>query len=458
MKKAPQADVSPLMQEFSSYIASANKRKLPKEIVARAKNHIVDTVAAMLSGSRLLPGKKIIAYVKPLGGTRDAGVIGTKHVTTILNAALANGTCCHADETDDTHPPTRTHPGTSVLPASLAIAEKFELSGEQLIRAVVLGYDICARTLLALDPRKLVPDGRHAGATGQLFGATAASAALLKLNAQQVRYALSYSFEQTAGVTTMFRDVEHIEKAYAMGGMPAHNGAQSALMAAAGFTGVEDIYSGDPNFFSILSPEGNPAELVKGLGKNYEIMRGGIKRWSIGGPIQGPMHVLHEIIQKHGIKARDVEKLIVGVPQEQLEVVDKREMVDISLQHLLAVMLLDGTMSFAAAHDLKRIKDPAVLKTKKLIEAVADQTIPNAVRGWRSRIVVKLKDGRTIEHETLAAKGAAENPLTREDVTEKSLDLMAPALGKKRSLALINALFDLDKIKNVRVLRLLYTA
>ncbi len=168
--------------------------------------------------------------------------------------------------------------------------------------------------------------------------------------------------------------------------------------------------------------------------------------------------MLHEIIQKHGIKARDVEKLIVGVPQEQLEVVDKREMVDISLQHLLAVMLQDGTMSFAAAHDLKRIKDPAVLKTKKLIEAVADQTIPNAVRGWRSRIVVKLKDGRTIEHETLAAKGTAENPLTRDDVTEKSLDLMAPALGKKRSLALINALFDLDKIRNVRVLRLLYTA
>ena len=150
-------------------------------------------------------------------------------------------------------------------------------------------------------------------------------------------------------------------------------------------------------------------------------------------------------------------QLVVGVPQEQLEVVDKREMVDISLQHLLAVMLLDGTMSFAAAHDLKRVKDPAVLKTKKLIEAVADQTIPNAVRGWRGRISVKLKDGRTIEHETLAAKGTAENPLTREDVTEKSLDLMVPALGRKRSMALINALFDLDKMPNVRALRRLYS-
>ena len=457
MKKAPPAGISPLMQELSAYIAGARRRKLPKAVVARAKNHIVDTVAAILSGSRLLPGKKVIAYVKPLGGARDAGIIGTRHVTTVMNAALANGTCGHADETDDTHPPTRSHPGTSVLPAALAIAEKHALSGEQLIRAVVLGYDICARTLMALNTRKIVPDGRHAGATGQVYGAMAAAAALLKLDVRQVRYALSYTFEQTAGVTTMYRDTEHIEKAYAMGGMPAHNGAQAALMAAAGFTGVEDIFSGEPNFFSILSPEGDPAVLVRGLGQEYEIMRGGIKRWSIGGPIQAPMHVLHEMIRQHGIRAGDVKKLVVGVPQEQLEVVDKREMVDISLQHLLAVMLVDGTMSFAAAHDAARERDPAVLKVKRVIQAVADASIPNAVRGWRSRIAVTLKDGRTLEHETLAAKGTAENPLTREDVTDKALDLMAPALGKKRSLTLINALYDLDRMPDVRVLRRLYS-
>ena len=456
MSKSPH--VSPVMRELSAYIAGAIKRKLPAEVAARAKNHIVDTFAAMLSGSRLLPGRKIIAYVKPLGGARDAGVIGTKHVTTVLNAALANGTCGHADETDDTHPPTRTHPGTSVLPAALAVAEKQELSGESLLRAVVLGYDICARTLMALDPRKLVPDGRHAGATGQVFGAAAATAALLRLDARKVRYALSYTFEQTAGVTTMFRDTEHIEKAYAMGGMPAHNGAQASLMAAAGFTGVEDIYSGDPDFFSIFSPAGDREALVRGLGRDYEIMRGGIKRWSIGGPIQGPMHVLYEIIQKHGVKAKDVESLVVRMPQEQLEVVSNREMVDISLQHLLAVMLIDGTMTFASAHDARRVQDPAVLKLKQRIEAVADSTIPNAVRGWRSGIRMTLRGGSAIEHETLAAKGNSENPLTRDEVAEKALDLMAPALGKKRSAALMAALFDLEKVRNVRALRRLYSA
>ena len=98
MKKTPPAGISPLMQELSTYIAGARRRKLPKAVVMRAKNHIVDTVAAILSGSHLLPGKKVIAYVKPLGGARDAGIIGTRHVTTVMNAALANGTCGHADE------------------------------------------------------------------------------------------------------------------------------------------------------------------------------------------------------------------------------------------------------------------------------------------------------------------------------------------------------------------------
>ena len=456
MRKTPQ--ISPLMQELSAYIVGALRRKLPAEVAARAKNHIVDTFAAMLSGSRLLPGKRILAYVKPLGGTRDAGVIGTRHVTTVLNAALANGTCGHADESDDTHPPTRTHPGTSVLPAALAVAEQRELGGEQLLRAVVLGYDICARTLIALDPRKLVPTGRHAGATGQVFGAMAASAALLKLDARKVRYALSYTFEQTAGVTTMFRDTEHIEKAYAMGGMPAHNGAQAALMAAQGFTGVEDIYAGDPDFFSIFSPAGDREALVRGLGDDYEIMRGGIKRWPVGGPIQGPMHVLYEIIREHGVKAADVDWLVVGMPQEQLTVVNEREMPDISLQHLLAVMLIDGTMTFAAAHNYARAKDPAVLRLRKRIEAIADPGIPNAVRGWRSAIKMTLKNGRTLEHRTLAAKGNSENPLTRGEVEEKALDLMASVLGKQKSRALIAALFDIEQVRNVRALRRLYSA
>src|SRR5262245_14770143 len=97
--------VSPLMRELSSYIAGALKRKLPAEVTERAKIHLVDTFAAMVSGSRLLPGKRAIAYIKPLAGVREAGVIGTRIITSAQNAALANGICAHADETDDVHVP-----------------------------------------------------------------------------------------------------------------------------------------------------------------------------------------------------------------------------------------------------------------------------------------------------------------------------------------------------------------
>src|SRR5688572_29496730 len=83
--------ISPLMQELASYIAETPRRKVAAEVAERARLHLVDTFASMLSGSRQLPGKRAIAYVKPLGGTRDAGIIGTRMATTTLNAALANG-------------------------------------------------------------------------------------------------------------------------------------------------------------------------------------------------------------------------------------------------------------------------------------------------------------------------------------------------------------------------------
>jgi 2-methylcitrate dehydratase PrpD len=456
MSKNP--PISPLMHELSTYIAGVLKRKLPAEVAERARLHLVDVVASMVSGSRLLPGKRALAYIKPLGGTRQAGVIGSRMITTTLNAVLANGTFGHADETDDTHPPTRSHPGTSVVPTALALAEWRQLSGEQMLRAMTLGYDICARTLLALDATRYARTGRHAGAMGQTFGATVAAAALLKLNARKVRYALSYAAENVGGIATMFRDTEHIEKAYAMGGMPAHDGLSSALMAAHGFTGVEDVFSGDPDFFTIFIGEAYREAMVRGLGRDYEILRGGIKRWSVGGPCQGPLHVLYDLICEHQFEADQVEKLVARVPETELKVVDNREMVDISLQHLLAVMLLDGTMTFAAAHNYRRAKDPKVLKLRERIEAIPDPSIFNAVRGWRCVMEVTLKDGRKLTHQTMAAKGSPDNPLNRSEVTEKALDLIVPVLGKARSNALIAALYDIGRLKDVRSLRRLYSA
>ncbi|MEO8441323.1 MAG: MmgE/PrpD family protein [Betaproteobacteria bacterium] len=451
------AAVSPMMLKLSTYIAATVTHPLPAEVMARAKLHLVDTFAAMISGSRLLPGQKAIAYAKTLGGKPAAGIMGTRMVTTPQNAALANGMFGHADETDDTHPPSLTHPGTSVVPAALAIGEQNHLSGKALLRAIVLGYDVCSRVLLTLKPMPYLRSGHHAAATGQVFGAAATAGALLKLNARKVRYMLSYAGQQTAGLYTMFRDPEHIEKAYAMGGMPAHNGTQAALMVRHGWTGVEDIFSGERDFFFTFAPEEvDREEMVRGLGREYEIMRAGIKRWPVGGPIQGPMHVLRDIIVQHGIKAADVEKIIARMPDKELEIVNNRASPDISVQHLLSVMLIDGNVTFKSAHSFRRMRDPKVLAVRKRIVAVGDATLTDVQRRWRCVMEVHLKDGRVLHHQTMAAKGSSENPLTPAEENEKALDLIVPILGRRKADALLAALWNFEKITDIRTLRKLY--
>lgn len=448
--------ISPLMQQLSTYIATSLRRKLPPAVSERAKLHIVDTFAAMISGSRLLPGQQATRYVKTLGGKAEAGVMGTKIVTSMANAALANGMFGHADETDDTHPASLTHPGTSVVPAAMAIGEAHGLTGLHVLRAIVLGYDVCARLLLALLPMQFLRSGHHAGAFGQLFGAAATAGALLDLDARQVRHMLSYTAQQASGLYTMFRDPEHIEKAYAMGGMPAHNGTQAALMVASGWTGVEDVFSGERDFFFTFQPKADREALTRGLGVNYELMQGGIKRWPVGGPIQGPLHVLRELMQEHRFKADDVEKLIARMPDKELEIVNNRDMPDICVQHLLAVMLMDGNVTFASAHEFERMKDRKVAKLRERVEAIGDPALTDAQRRWRCVMEVRLKDGRVLKHQTMAAKGSYENPLTPAEEEEKARDLIVPILGRARSEALMGELWSLEKLADVRSLRALY--
>ena len=233
----------------------------------------------------------------------------------------------HADETDDTHPSSLTHPGTSVIPAAIAIGEKEALSGASVLRAIVLGYDICARMVVPFEPHALMRSGHHSCAFGQVFGAAAAAGSLLRLDALRMRYLISYASQQVAGLYTNFRDPDHVEKAYVMGGMPAHNGAQAALMVAHGWTGVEDVFSGARDFFHTFESapgKADRAAVVRGLGSEYEIMRASIKRWPVGGPIQAPLQLLDDLIREHRFKAQDVAKLVVTLPEHELPTVDGR--------------------------------------------------------------------------------------------------------------------------------------
>ncbi len=458
------AEISPLMQEVAAYIAGALKRPLPREVAEKTKHHVLDTLAAMVSGSRLLPGKKAIGYVKSLGGAKEACVIGSNIVTSAQHAALANGMLGHADETDDSHAPSLCHPGCAIVPAALAMAEREKRNGTAFLRAVALGYDIGCRMGLTLHPYDFRTVGHSTHSFGPMFGAAAAAGALTGINADQARWVLSYTAQQCSGISCWMRDEEHIEKAFDFGGMPARNGVASAAMVAAGFTAVEDVFSGERNFFVAYdetrrigkAPE--PQRLTQGLGTAYEIMNTNIKRWSVGSPIQAPLDSLLDLIRAHGIKADDVEKLTVRVAHQGANTTDNRTMPDICMQHMCAIMLIDGIVTFISSHDEKRMKNPKVLELRRRIELLGDDELTRVIPSRQGIVELVLKDGRSLRHHTKAVRGTAQNPMARAEVDEKAYHLMAPILGSARARKLCDAVWGLDRVSNMRNLRPLLKA
>ena len=458
MKNGSAPQVSPVMRQVSAYIASALRKPLPAAVVEKTRHHVLDTIAAMVSGSRLLPGKQAISYVKMLGGAREACVIGSRIVTTATAAALANGMLAHADETDDSHAPSLCHPGCAIVPAALAMAERERRNGVALLRAVALGYDIGCRINLSLNAYEFREDGHSTHSFGPMFGAAAAAGALCGFDQRRARHLLSYTAQQASGVSCWMRDEEHIEKAFDFGGMPARNGVAAAAMVAHGFTAVEDVFAGERSFFVAYGRAPNPHELTRELGATYEIMRTNIKRWSVGSPIQAPLDALLELMREHHIEADDVEKLVVRVSHQGANTVNNRAMPDICMQHVCAVMLLDGTATFKSAHDVKRMRDRKVLALRSRVELYGDDALTKAMPSRQGIVEIRLRNGREFRHHTKAVRGTADNPMTRDEVDAKSYDLLAPVLGKARARKLCNAIWSLDKIKDVRKLRPLLQA
>jgi 2-methylcitrate dehydratase PrpD len=424
---------------LSEYIASAVSRPLPEAVAEKVRHHVLDTIAAMVSGSRLRPGEMGIGYVASLGGLPEASVVGTSIRTSAVNAALANGMLAHADETDDSHAPSRTHPGCAVIPAALAIAEREHVSGEKFLRAVVLGYDVGARLNYALGADAFAATSRSTHSFGGVFGAGAAAGALFGLDAERVRHLLSFCAQQASGVACHVRDRDHIEKAFDFGGMPARGGVTAAAMVAHGFTGVDDVFSGERNFFEAFAPEPDPAKLAEGLGERFEILQTNIKKWSVGSPAQSALDALTHLIVDGRPALPEIAAVRVHLPTRSARTVDNAPMPDVNVQHLLALLLLDGALTFHSVHDHARMSDPAVLAVRRKVEIIPSEELMTARPRRQAIVEIVLRDGRTLSHRTRAVRGTADNPMTRAEVEAKALDLMAGVLGRERAQKIVEA-------------------
>ena len=432
--------------QVAEYLVAAADTPLPAEVSERTALHTLDTVAAAISGADLDAGR--------FAGTAWSGLAGSGGSTLVtggtadpVSAALVNGFAAHADETDDSHPPSTTHPGCAIVPAALALGQHAGIDGGHLLRAITAGYDIGTRVVLAMRFGEFHGDaaGFSTHAVGGVFGAAAAGAVALRLDGAATRAALALAAQSASGVTTWLRDPNHVEKAFVFGGMPASNGVRAALLAHAGLRGVPDVFDTGSNVLSAFSASPDPAQLVDGLGSRFEVQRTAIKKFAVGSPAQAAVQAAVDLVEA-GLRADDVEAIEIVLPRELAQVVDGRALPVINVQYLVAGVLLDGGFSFAMAHDAERMSHPAITELTARTRLTPD---PVLLRDRVATLRITRRDGSVLEQTCSGVRGGPADPMSADEVLAKALDLLS---ARDTGAQLAARLLRLDGVADVATL------
>jgi 2-methylcitrate dehydratase PrpD len=430
-----------IIDSLTEYMLAARQVKQPEEVVQKGKSHLLDSLAAIVSGSTLKPGRLGLQHARDQGGREECSVLGSALKTTPILAAFANGMSAHADETDDSN--SQLHPGCAIVPAALAVAESQNRGGDALLRAVILGYDIGFRFHLAFQPRST--------SFGATFGASAAAGALAELDHLELCYLISYAAQQASGSRAWVGDDEHIEKAFDYAAMPARNGVTAALLVKSGFTGNRDVLEGDKGIVETYAPC-DAKKVLEGLGQRFIITNCLVKKYPVGSPMMETVDALLALVSKHPIQPRDVEKVTVRIPSSGARTVDNRKMPDVNVQYMVSNILLDGKLTFESAHDYNRLRDPQLKEMKEKVRLIPDQELERTGARFQGLVEITLKDGKRLREHVINCRGRPENPMSPEEIEKKASWLMEPVLGKNNVARIIDSMRRVESLTSVREL------
>lgn len=443
--------MSTLTNDVAEYIVKTSIDAWSAEAIDKAKIHIVDTLLAIVSGRHLPAGRKALEFQAAHGRSVSSGarILGTDFYSPPEIAAMVNGMFAHADETDDTSESARMHPGASIVPAAFAVVDQFGASGEDFLNAVLVGYQVGVAFPQAVwaDAHSRMHSPRATHNVGQIMGAVATAGRLLKLDAQQMCYALSYAAQQTSGVNSLYRERQHVEKAYVFGGLPAEQGVRAAIFASLGFTGVTDVFDTRINFFDSFEGRSDPVILTRELANlQGGVFQSDIKLYPVGLPIQAAAQAMDEILASRPIEATAVSHVICKLPSQKAYIVDDRDMPPISLQYVLATMLEDGALTFANSHDQNRLDTERGKGLMSRVTLIHDDTLnPAHERGSRNRarVTVTLNGGEEVSASVDELKGTRFSPANWADIIRKAEGVLGSE--KKDSISdLVNAVRGLE--------------
>ena len=426
---------------------------IPSDVMHLAKRCAMNSCGVALYATLDPASNIMLDFLRAEGSAPQATVIGSGFRTSPQNAALANGFLGHLEDYDDTHT-TVIHPSAPILPAALALSEQRTVSGKELLAAFALGVDVACRIGLVIYSHFREGAAHwHITNTCGVLGAAAAAGRLLKLTEQQMVYAFAIAGTQASGVREVFGSMCKPFHA----GKAAQNGTVAALLAQRGFTGTDGIFEGERGLVGVMATGHDINEATKELGARWELAQTGLKPYACGQANHGFLDAVLALRKKPGVSPQTIKHMQGSVQQFAPALVRRRHPRSgleskFCYYHSMAAAMIDG-QALAAQFTDARATDPAVEALRNRIDFSEDPSLPRRA----AVVTLELNDGttytETVEHPT----GTPGNPMSDAMVQEKFHGLASAALGAEKANKAQRALWDIDKLADVRELMPLLT-
>ena len=457
----PSLQKQAIAEKIAEFAETTNYDSLPENVIYFSKFFILDHLGCVLGGVPLKSSKIIAETIKELGGKEQATLVGYPFKTSMPNAALVNATTGHGLEMDDDHRIATMHPGVAVIPAALATGEGFGKDGKTLIVSVALGLETMIRAgeaFLGVSYKQ----GFHPTGTCGVFGAAVASAKTMVLNREGLVNALGIAGSQSSGLREARAQGTWGKRLQA--GHPSMCGVLSALLAKRGFTGPATIFEGDDGFLRAYSYkdqyDGN--QILQSLGKKWEMLETSIKVHAccrFAAPI---IDCTLEIVRKNRIHVDEIDEIVASSSQIIIDAITKpkerkinpQTIVDaqFSLPYCVAAAVV-RKKAFVEEFTEESIRDKNILalipKVKWFIDPEDEKNYPQY---YSATVRMKMKDGHEHKARLDYPKGDPENPVSKEEIEEKFLSLSEKILAKGNSLKVVDAIWNLESLRDVNQL------
>ncbi len=441
------------------FVLGTEYEDVPEDVRVIMRRCFVDGAGLMVAGSTEESGRIIQNYLREIGGEPEARVFGTSMVAPAHLAALANGVAGHAMDYDDTQLssyPDRvygllTHPTCPVMPAAFALAEALGATGQELLAAFALGFEVECKVAEAIRPDHYVK-GFHSTGTIGAIGAATAAAKLMGLDECQLRMCYGIVCSESAGLRANFGTMT---KPYHCG-RAAENGVVAARLAAGGYSADPAIFDGRWGFFQIMGGGRDEDHIVGKLGAPWSAVDPGvsIKPYPCGSLSHPAMDAARDLILENDVRPEQVRELRFGTTSRVLEPLRYAEPQNeleakFSLQFGFAALLLERAAGIAQYRD-EVVRRPDVVEMMKKVRAFMDEDIE--AQGYaliRGRVEIELEDGTVHEKMSEISRGTPQRPMDREELFGKFTECAGLAYESDQ-IALIEAmLYKIDTLENI---------